>query len=83
MAHKPRKTPLTPVATKAVGPTIREQIEPALRAAGFAPTARATGIRRASLHNWLAGGQTLSDRQIEALAAHLGLVVRLSPVNRP
>ncbi|MCC6660048.1 MAG: hypothetical protein IT437_04090 [Phycisphaerales bacterium] len=70
--------------------TIREQIEPHLRAAGIKPTAEAAAAAlgmapaslRAGLHAWLAGGQAINDRQLEAVAAALGLMIRVSPAAR-
>lgn len=53
--------------------TIREQIEPHLRAAGIKPTAEAVGIHRVMLQDWIAGRRDLHGDRIEALCRHLGL----------
>lgn len=70
--------------------TIREQIEPHLRAAGIKPTAEAAAAAlgtapaslRAGLQAWLAGRQGISDRQLEAIASALGLALQVSPAAR-
>lgn len=58
--------------------TIREQLEPPLRAAGVKPTCAAAGVPYPTVFRWLRGGCSLSDRHIEALAGVLGLKIRVS-----
>lgn len=58
-------------------PTIREQIEPHIRAATVAATARASGVNRVSLQNWLAGRRRLADTQIEAVCRALRLKIKI------
>lgn len=55
--------------------TIREQIEPHIRAATVAATARAAGVYRENIQQWLAGKRRMSDQQIEAICRVLGLEI--------
>jgi len=63
-------------------PTIREQIEPYLRAAGIKPTAEASGVNRVSLQHWLAGRRRLADTQIEAVCRVLRLKIKIGQGRR-
>lgn len=58
--------------------TLRDQLEPPLRAAGVKPTCAAAGVPYPTVFRWLRGAGNLTDRHVEALAGVLGLKIRVS-----
>lgn len=61
--------------------SLREQLEPHVREAGIAPTARAIGVAPPHVSMWLAGKRDLGGglERLEALAGFLGLEVSVRP----
>lgn len=63
-------------------PTLREQFEPRIRAAGIRATARAASVAPSTLSDWLAGRKDLTLGTLERLAGALDVELAVRSARR-
>lgn len=62
--------------------TLRDDLEPLIRARGLREVSRQTGIHASAISRWLHGTRRMSDEALELIAQVIGVEIAISPKTR-
>lgn len=65
-----------------MGKSLREQLEPLIRAAGVNEIADRAGVPRARLYDWFAGRRDMYAERVDSIIKALGAQATIKPAKR-